>query len=86
MLRATEMPNPLVVLDKLTVDPARTVGSYAIGGAVLGALLASTIGLAGRTIGPGNRAGVLSLIAIPVAGAFAGVLIAKNRYDRALQP
>jgi uncharacterized membrane protein len=53
-------------------------GQYATGGAVFGALLGATIGLAGGTIGPGNRSAVLGLLLLPVGGALAGMLYVRH--------
>ena len=65
-------------LDNVLTAPSTRVGQFAVTGAVLGGLLAAVVGLAGDTIGPGNRTAVLGLLAIPVGGALAGVLLAKQ--------
>jgi len=62
----------------LVEEPARRIARYALLGAVGGTLLAATFGLAGGTVGPGNRSAVLGLLVIPLAGTFAGVLLAKQ--------
>jgi hypothetical protein len=66
---------------QLLVTPAVRTAQFAIGGAVFGGLLAATLGLAGGTVGPGNRTAILGLLAIPIAGTVAGVLFAKHTYQ-----
>lgn len=65
-------------LDRTLIEPSTRIAQFAVVGAVLGGLFAAVVGLAGDTIGPGNRTAVLGLLAIPVAGSIAGVLLAKQ--------
>ena len=65
-------------LDRTLVEPSTRVAQFALVGSVLGGLFAAVVGLAGDTIGPGNRTAVLGLLAIPVAGSLAGVLLARQ--------
>jgi hypothetical protein len=70
------------VIQQAAAEPAERVARYAIAGAVFGGLLAATLGLAGGAVGPGNRTAVLGLLAIPIGGAIAGVLVVQGMYKQ----
>lgn len=69
-------------IDAQLVTPSERVVQGALLGALGGGAIAAILGLSGEVIRPGNRAAVLTLIAIPVAATVAGVLVARQQVRR----